>query len=162
MHDLVLGANDLEELEKPLKAIRNLEGVLSVLLINRSGRLLARIGEVSDFQAQTLGALIAGSFSSIITILDVISDPGSPALAIKARKKIRISLPSGNRNIHISLADDSTFLAAIFENECDIHEVRSRINACGQQLAGILKTFYAKMEAGPEVNLDLGEPTWNV
>ena len=163
IHDLILDIDDLNRLNKPINEIHAHKGVISVILINLSGRNLTSVGDVNEFEAQTISALVAGTFSSIITIVDVIRDRNTPKNnAGNTRKKIQISLPSGNRSIHIALVDDNTFLATIFDNTVSLDLVKAKINESTTELNGILKTFYSKMESGPEINLDLGAPDWNV
>jgi hypothetical protein len=152
MQDLILDREDYARFAGSLSELVNEEGVLSALLINRSGRLLSTVGEVSDVDPTMLGALVAGSFSSIMTILAMIGD--GPTSTGK-RRRMQISLPSGDRNIHISLVDQNTFLVVIFDNRTKALQVKSRIRELHGGLARMLEAFYKKIGSDPGINLDV-------
>lgn len=152
MHDLILDREDSDRFSSSLSELFEEEGVLSALLINRSGRLLSTVGEVTDVDPTMLGALVAGSFSSIMTILAMIGDGAS---STGKRKRMQISLPSGDRNIHISLVDTNTFLVVIFDNRTKAMSVKSRIRGLHGRLGGLLETFYKKIQSDPDINLDV-------
>jgi predicted regulator of Ras-like GTPase activity (Roadblock/LC7/MglB family) len=152
MQDLILDREDYARFARSLSELVKEEGVLSALLINRSGRLLSTVGEVRDVDPTMLGALVAGSFSSIMTILAMIGD--GPTSTGK-RRRMQISLPSGDRNIHISLVDQNTFLVVIFDNRTKALQVKSRIRELHGGLATMLEAFYKKIGSDPGINLDV-------
>ncbi|MBD3317766.1 MAG: hypothetical protein GF344_18430 [Chitinivibrionales bacterium] len=152
MYDLILDREDSTRFARSLSELLEEEGVLSALLINRSGRLLSTVGEVRDVDPTMLGALVAGSFSSIMTILAMIGDGASSA---GKRRRMQISLPSGDRNIHISLVDANTFLVVIFDNRTRVVMVKSKIRGQHGRLLRLLENFYKKVKSSPDINLDV-------
>jgi predicted regulator of Ras-like GTPase activity (Roadblock/LC7/MglB family) len=152
MHDLVFDGEDHARFDTALSQFVSATGALSVLLVNRSGRIIATRGKVEQVDPTMLGALVAGSFSSIMTILAMIGDQSA---ASGRRKRMQISLPSGNRYIHISLVDENTFLVVIFDRSTNLATIKETINKLKDYLLQPLQTFYAKMQSDPEINLDI-------
>lgn len=156
MKDLILSRETGSQLDDILCSLVGETDISTALLINRSGRLIAGFGGDDDLDTTTLSALVAGSFSSIITMLNIIGGAGSDVIHSRNDpRRMQISLPSGKRNIHISLIGENTYLAAIFGRSASLRAVKAAIKGRTRDLMRIMEKFYEHVEADPEMNLDI-------
>jgi predicted regulator of Ras-like GTPase activity (Roadblock/LC7/MglB family) len=137
MGDIILYKEDIDRLNEILLSIVNDTNLLSAFLINKDTRLLACQGTLSMFDMSALAALIVGSFSSTQAIAGLIGEKEFSTMSNCGKSK----------NLLISLVDDNTIIAAIFDNSIPFAKVSSSINNHIQKLKQVLFTINKNMES---------------
>jgi len=89
-------------------------GAADVLLIDRSGQLLAQGDTARSLDTVSLSALAAGAFSSTAAMARLLGEPEFTMLFHQGVKE----------NIHVTAVDDDAILLATFDNRTTIGMVR--------------------------------------
>jgi len=85
-----------------------------IILLNKSGELIAKSGDITSDAAVTVSALAAGVFSATNELARILGE-----------KEFTITFHQGQEtNIHISLITSNTLLAVIFDNTAPIGAIR--------------------------------------
>jgi len=106
------------------EAARRIDGLLlqflaessamDALLIDRSGQLLARAGNVEALDTVSISALAAGAFSSTAAMARLLGESEFTVLFHQGIKE----------NIHVAAVDDQAILLAIFDHHTTVGMVR--------------------------------------
>lgn len=137
--------------------IKNTE-IKCAVVLNRSGHILSEINEYQDLSMNYLADNITNGFTSIINILDTISNTETSGLRISnTRKRMQLTLPSNNRIIHISIIDEDTYFAVIFDRKVLITEIKPKITYYGIEIGKIMESFYKKVLSESSLDMDLSD-----
>jgi predicted regulator of Ras-like GTPase activity (Roadblock/LC7/MglB family) len=137
MSDVILYKEDIDRLNAVLQAIVSETKVISVLLVNKDTRLLASQGTLAMFDKSALGALIVGSFASTQGIATLIGE-----------KEFSMMSHSGKtRNLLISLVDDNTIIASIFDKSTPIASVTASVERHLEELRKVLRDIVHNMDS---------------
>jgi|WetSurMetagenome_2_1015567.scaffolds.fasta_scaffold00051_40 predicted regulator of Ras-like GTPase activity (Roadblock/LC7/MglB family) len=117
MSDVILYKEDIDRLNSILQTLVSETKIVSALLINKDTRLLAHQGTLAMFDMSALAALIVGSFASTQAIAGLIGDTEFNVMSHYGKSK----------NLLISVVDDNTILASIFDKTVSISAVTSGI-----------------------------------
>lgn len=129
MSDVILYKEDIDRLNSILQAFVSETKIISALLINKDTRLLAHQGTLAMFDMSALAALIVGSFASTQAIAGLIGE-----------HEFGTMFHSGNsKNLLISLVDDNTILATVFDRSVQL----STVNAGIERSVGLLQEALA-------------------
>ncbi len=131
MGDVILYKEDVERLNFLLKNLITDAKTLSALLITKDTRVLACQGTLASSDTTALAALLVGSFASTQAIAGLIGETEFDTMS--HRGKIR--------NVIISLVDDNTILAFIFDNSTSAHRIAASMNKHLDILRKSLKTI---------------------
>jgi len=94
------------------------------LLVDKNGHLITRQGFTQALDITALAALLAGSFASTREIARLVGEPEFSVLFHQGKKD----------HIHISLVNEQTILAVIFDDRTTIGMVRLYCREAGQKL----------------------------
>ncbi len=116
MGDVILFKEDVDQLNSLLRNLVEDAKILSALLITKDTRVLACQGTLGSSDTSALAALIVGSFASTQAIAGLIGETEFDTLTHCGK----------TRNMVISLIDDETILASVFDKS----STTDRIHAC--------------------------------
>lgn len=106
-----------------------------IILLNKSGELLAKSGAVTRESAIAVSALAAGVFSATNELAKLLGE-----------HEFTLTFHQGKEtNIHISLVDPLILLAVIFDNKAPIGAIRF----WARKISGSIKPVLEKMASGP-------------
>jgi predicted regulator of Ras-like GTPase activity (Roadblock/LC7/MglB family) len=125
MGDVILFKEDVDQLNSLLKNLVDDSKILSALLITTDTRVLACQGTLCSTDTSALAALIVGSFASTQAIASLIGETGFETLSHCGK----------TRNVLISLIDNDTILASIFDKS----STNDRIQTCVQKHLEVLR-----------------------
>jgi predicted regulator of Ras-like GTPase activity (Roadblock/LC7/MglB family) len=130
MGDVILYKEDVERLNFLLKNLITDSKVLSALLITKDTRVLACQGTLSSMDTSALAALLVGSFASIQAIAGLIGETEFDTMSHHGK----------TRNVIISLVDDDTILASVYDQGSSVQRISSSL---GKHLEILRKTIKA-------------------
>ncbi|MCD6426943.1 MAG: roadblock/LC7 domain-containing protein [Caldisericaceae bacterium] len=100
-----------------------------IILLNKSGELIAKSGDITSDAAVMVSALAAGVFSATNELARLLGE-----------KEFTITFHQGKEtNIHISLITQSVLLAIIFDNHAPIGAIRFWAKKIGNSVKDIVK-----------------------
>lgn len=100
-----------------------------IILLNKSGELIAKSGDITSDAAVMVSALAAGVFSATNELARLLGE-----------KEFTITFHQGKEtNIHISLITRSVLLAIIFDNHAPIGAIRFWAKKIGNSVKDIVK-----------------------
>lgn len=140
MADIVLRQADIDRFTGVLSKLVGKARLGLSVLIHKDGHLLASHGTTELLDTTALAALVSANFSSTIAVANLIGE-----------KEFRTQFHKGtNRSIFISLIDEDTFLASIFDNGTDIDTVKVYTDEYSRELAEALQALYNGGEEPPQ------------
>jgi Roadblock/LC7 domain. len=118
MGDVILYKEDVDRLNFLLKNLITDAKILSALLITKDTRVLACQGTLASVDTTALAALLVGSFASTQAIAGLIGETEFDTMSHCGK----------TRNVIISLIDEDTILASIFDNGTSAHRIAASMN----------------------------------
>lgn len=148
--DLVLFEEDVERVNATLDVFLRETEAKCVLLLDKSGQLIAVRGLTDTMDTMSLSALAAGAFASTREIARLIGEPEFSVLFHQGRRE----------HIHVSLVDSETLLMAIFDDRTTIGMIRLYAKDTEEEVARVLAELRRHRDRGARVLNDLsrGEP----
>lgn len=143
--DLILKKEDIHQLNILLTKIVDTARAECIMLINKSGRLIASQSEISGYDKTSLAALISGNFASSSSIANLIGEDNFFSMVQEGEKK----------HIYVAHVDFNTLIACIFDKRTTTEKVKKSINQFQDSFLGLLKRFYSEFNANPYTNLNL-------
>jgi predicted regulator of Ras-like GTPase activity (Roadblock/LC7/MglB family) len=131
--DIVITKRDLEKINICLNKMVSSSMAQSVLLIDRSGQLIAHHGNTPETDLLSLSALTAANFGATAEIAKILGEKEFTLLFHKGRRENVYFLAIGEHVIMVTLFDDNTSLGVI----------RFQINKIIDELS---KIFYSIFE----------------
>ncbi|MGB9694496.1 MAG: roadblock/LC7 domain-containing protein [Caldisericaceae bacterium] len=99
-----------------------------IVLLNKSGELLAKSGDITSDVAVTVSALAAGVFSATNELARILGE-----------REFTVTFHQGQEtNIHVSLVTDTVLLAMIFDNRSPIGAIRFWAKKIGNSVKEII------------------------
>jgi predicted regulator of Ras-like GTPase activity (Roadblock/LC7/MglB family) len=111
---LVIYEEQMEKIDSAVQWMIKKAEAKCALLVDKNGHLIARQGFTQSLDTTALAALLAGSFASTREIARLVGEPEFSVLFHQGKKD----------HIHISLVNDATILAVIFDDRTTIGMVR--------------------------------------
>lgn len=100
-----------------------------IVLLNKSGELLAKSGDITSDVAVTVSALAAGVFSATNELARILGE-----------KEFTITFHQGQEtNIHISLITENMLLSVIFDNRAPVGAIRFWAKKIGNSIKEIIE-----------------------
>jgi predicted regulator of Ras-like GTPase activity (Roadblock/LC7/MglB family) len=118
MGDVILYKEDVDRLNFLLKNLIADSKVLSTLLITKDTRVLACQGTLSTMDTSALAALLVGSFASTQAIAGLIGETEFETMSHLGK----------TRNVIISLVDDDTILASVYDRSSSVQRISASLN----------------------------------
>jgi len=129
MTDIVLSSEVSAKIKKSLNKMLVTSGAHSVLLIDKSGQLIASAGDPSTLDIMALSALTAANFGATSEIAKLLGEEEFSVLYHKGK----------NESINFSTVGDELIMVTLFDNRTSLGLVRLRINSATQELLEIFK-----------------------
>jgi len=149
MNDVILYKEDIDRLNSILQSLVSETKILSAILVNKDTRLLANQGTLALFDMSALAALIVGCFASTQAIAGLIGEKEFSMMSHCGKTK----------NLLITLVDDDTICATVFDRQISLSAVSSSVARHIEELKAALfaiKQNMATMFAGPMAVPSLG------
>lgn len=119
---------DIERIDGELDGFLELSGARASLLIDREGHLVTRRGESIQSSADTISALVAGSFAATKEMARLLGE-----------EEFATMFHQGQRdNIQISLVGERSLLAIVFDDRTNLGLVRFYAQECTRRLREIM------------------------
>ncbi len=132
---LVITKEDIDSINELLSQYLVDSQAKDIILLNKSGELLAKSGTVTQESAIAVSALAAGVFSATNELAKLLGE-----------REFTLTFHQGTEtNIHISLVDPLILLAVIFDNKAPIGAIRF----WAKKISTSIKPVLAKMAATP-------------
>jgi predicted regulator of Ras-like GTPase activity (Roadblock/LC7/MglB family) len=136
MSDVILYKEDIDRLNAILQNLVHETKLLSAILVNKDTRLLASQGTLALFDMSALAALIVGSFASTQAIAGLIGE----------KEFTMMSHCGKSKNLLITLIDDDTICAAVFDRHVSLSAVSSSVAKHIGELRNALLAIKQNME----------------
>jgi predicted regulator of Ras-like GTPase activity (Roadblock/LC7/MglB family) len=133
MH-IVITRRDLERIDACLDKIISSSFARAVLLIDRSGQLIAHNGESLDIDLSALSALTAANFGATIEIAHLLGEEEFTLLFHKGKSE----------NVYFTAIGDHAIMVTLFDERTSLGLIRLRINQIVGELSKILISIFER------------------
>ncbi len=141
---LVFYEEDIQRIDKVLNEFLELSKAKSTLLIDKEGHLVTNAGQASEFDNDTISALVAGSFAATQAMAKLLGEEEFSVLFHQGKKD----------NIQLSLIGDRTLLAVIFDDQTTIGMVRLYASETANKLHQLFEERAEKQAGQPPPTLE--------
>jgi predicted regulator of Ras-like GTPase activity (Roadblock/LC7/MglB family) len=135
--NVVITKKELEKIDLCLKKMVSTSLAHSVLLIARSGQLIANHGDTLDIDVSALSALTAANFGATAEIAKLLGEEEFTLLFHKGRSE----------NVYFSAIGEHVIMVTLFDDKTSLGLVRLRINQVNEELSQIVSTIFGKERA---------------
>ncbi|MDI7258748.1 MAG: roadblock/LC7 domain-containing protein [Thermodesulfobacteriota bacterium] len=138
--NIIITKEDLEKINFFLNKVVSSSLAHSVLLIDRSGQLIAHYGNTLDIDVLSLSALTAANFGATAEIAKILGEEEFSLLFHKGKSE----------NVYFTAIGEHVIMVALFDDNTSLGLIRLRIN----QIVGELsKLFYSIFEEKREISV---------
>lgn len=130
--NIVITKEDLEKINFYLNKVVSSSLAQSVLLIDRSGQLIAQYGNTMDIDVLSLSALTAANFGATAEIARILGEEEFTLLFHKGK----------NENVYFTALGEHVILVTLFNDKTSLGLIRLRINQIAEELLKILKKIF--------------------
>ena len=131
---LVFYERDIDRLEGELDSFLELAGARCAMLIDKDGHMVTRRGEPLRAQAESVSALIAGSFAATREMARLLGEEEFSSLFHQGARD----------NIQLQLVGDRTLLAVLFDDRTNLGLVRFYAQETTRRLYDVLIEIAAR------------------
>jgi predicted regulator of Ras-like GTPase activity (Roadblock/LC7/MglB family) len=135
--NVVMTKKELDKIDLCLKKMVSTSLAHSVLLIARSGQLIANHGDTLDIDVSALSALTAANFGATAEIAKLLGEEEFTLLFHKGRSE----------NVYFSAIGEHVIMVTLFDDKTSLGLVRLRINQVNEELSQIVSTIFGKESA---------------
>lgn len=132
--NIIITEKDLEQINFCLNKMVSSSLAQSVLLIDRSGQLIAHHGNAPGIDMPSLSALTAANFGATAEIAKILGEEEFTLLFHKGR----------NENVYFSAVGEHVILVTLFDNRTSLGVIRLQIGKIIDELSKILSTIFEK------------------
>lgn len=132
--NVVITKKDLQKIEGCLSRMLTSSLAHFVLLIDRSGQLIAHHGSTPDIDIFALAALTAANFGATAEIARLLGEEEFTLLFHKGRSE----------NVYFSAIGEHTIMVTLFNDKTSLGMIRLKINQISDELSGILSSIFQK------------------
>jgi len=132
--NIIITQKDLEQISFCLDKMVSSSLAQSVLLIDRSGQLIAHHGNAPGIDMPSLSALTAANFGATAEIAKILGEEEFTLLFHKGR----------NENVYFSAVGEHVILVTLFDNRTSLGVIRLQIGKIIDELSKILSTIFEK------------------
>jgi len=132
--NIIITQKDLEQINFCLNKMVSSSLAQSVLLIDRSGQLIAHHGNAPGIDMPSLSALTAANFGATAEIAKILGEEEFTLLFHKGR----------NENVYFSAVGEHVLLVTLFDNRTSLGVIRLQIGKIIDELSKILSTIFEK------------------
>jgi len=130
--NIIITKEDLEKINFFLKRVVTSSLAQSVLLIDRSGQLIAQYGNTLDIDILSLSALTAANFGATAEIAKILGEEEFTLLFHKGKSE----------NVYFTALGDHVIMVTLFDEKTSLGLIRLRINQIADGLLKILKAIF--------------------
>lgn len=132
--NIVITEKDMAKINYCLNKMVSSSMAHSVLLIDRSGQLIAHHGNTPDLDILSLSALTAANFGATAEIARILGEEEFTLLFHKGR----------NENVYFSAVGEHVILVTLFDDRTSLGLIRLQINKIIDELSSILLSIFEK------------------
>jgi predicted regulator of Ras-like GTPase activity (Roadblock/LC7/MglB family) len=132
--NIVITKNDLEKINSCLNKMVSASWAHSVLLIDRSGQLIAHHGDTPGIDILSLSALTAANFGATAEIARILGEEEFTLLFHKGKSE----------NVYFSAIGEHVILVTLFDDKTSLGLIRLQINKIIDELSKILLSIFEK------------------
>jgi len=132
--NIMITKKELGEIDYFLNKMVSASMAHSVLLIDRSGQLIAHHGDTSDMDILAFSALTAANFGATAEIARLLGEEEFTLLFHKGR----------NENVYFSTVGEHVIMVTIFSEKTSLGLVRLKINQIMDGLLKIIDSIFVK------------------
>lgn len=146
---IMLSEEEVKKIEEVFGEYLTESEAKDIVLLNKSGELLAKTGDITADVAQNISALAAGVFSATNELARLLGE-----------KEFTITFHQGQEtNIHISLITQNALLAMIFDNKLPIGAIRFWAKKTGAEIKSVIEEAEkrASSQSQKVINEDIGK-----
>ncbi len=144
---LVFYRQDVEDIDRVLEEFLALSNAKCVLLIDRDGHLVTRKGELPDVNADSIAALVAGSFAATREMARMLGEKEFRSLHHQGSK---------DHHIQVNLVGNRTLFTVLFDERTTLGMVRFYSNESSARLQEVLE-FARHRQRSAEEEVKLGD-----
>lgn len=132
--NIVITDKDMKKINYCLNKMVSSSMAHSVLLIDRSGQLIAHHGNTPEFDILSLSALTAANFGATAEIARILGEEEFTLLFHKGR----------NENVYFSAIGEHVIMVTLFDDRTSLGLIRLQINKVIDELSTILLSIFEK------------------
>lgn len=132
--NIVITDKDMKKINYYLNKMVSSSMAHSVLLIDRSGQLIAHHGNTPEFDILSLSALTAANFGATAEIARILGEEEFTLLFHKGR----------NENVYFSAVGEHVIMVTLFDDSTSLGLIRLQINKIIDELSTILLSIFEK------------------
>jgi predicted regulator of Ras-like GTPase activity (Roadblock/LC7/MglB family) len=132
--NIIITKKDLEKIDLCLNQVVSSSLAHSVLLIDRSGQLIAQHGSTPGIDIVSLSALTAANFGATAEIARMLGEEEFTLLFHKGK----------NENVYFSAIGEDVIMVALFDDKTSLGLIRLQINKIIDELSKILLSIFEK------------------
>ena len=132
--NIILTQKDLEKIDFCLNRMVSSSLAQSVLLIDRSGQLIAHHGNAPAIDMSSLSALTAANFGATAEIAKILGEEEFTLLFHKGRSE----------NVYFSAIGEHVILVTLFDDRTSLGVIRLQISKIVDELSKILSQIFEK------------------
>ena len=139
--NIIITQKDLDKINFCLNKVVASSLAQSVLLIDRSGTLIAHHGNTPAIDMSSLSALTAANFGATAEIAKILGEEEFTLLFHKGKSE----------NVYFSAIGDHVILVTLFDDRTSLGVIRLQIGKITDELARILSTIFEKKRVAIEL-----------
>ena len=132
--NIVITEKHMREINYCLNKMVSTAMAHSVLLIDRSGQLIAHHGNMPEIDILSLSALTAANFGATAEIARILGEEEFTLLFHKGRSE----------NVYFSAIGEHVILVTLFDDKTSLGLIRLQINKIVEELSKILSSIFEK------------------
>lgn len=132
--NIVITKKDIEKIDFCLNKVVSSSLAHSVLLIDRSGQLIAHQGNTPGIDILSLSALTAANFGATAEIARILGEEEFTLLFHKGRSE----------NVYFSAVGENVIMVTLFDDRTSLGLIRLQINKIIGELSIILSSIFEK------------------
>jgi len=134
--DIIITRKDLEKINLCLNQMVSSSRAHSVLLIDRSGQLIAHQGNTPGIDVLSLSALTAANFGATAEIARILGEEEFTLLFHKGKSE----------NVYFSAIGENVIMVTLFDDNTSLGLIRLQINKIVDELSKILSSIFEQGE----------------
>ena len=132
--NIVITNRDLVEINDCLERMVSSSSAHSVLLIARSGQLIANHGDTLEIDVSALSALTAANFGATAEIAKLLGEEEFTLLFHKGKSE----------NVYFAAIGEHVIMVTLFDDKTSLGLIRLRINQVHSELSQLLNVIFDK------------------
>lgn len=137
--NIIITKDDLKKINFFLDKVVSSSLAHSVLLIDRSGQLIAQYGNTMDVDILSLSALTAANFGATAEIAKILGEEEFTLLFHKGK----------NENVYFTAIGEHVIMVTLFDDKTSLGLIRLRINQIVDELSSVLVSIFEEKKEIP-------------